>query len=158
MSNTLWPNVLQPTRLLSPWDSPGKNTGVACHSLLQGIFLTQGSNLFLVHCRQILYLMSHQGSPSGGNNSQQTSQETVTLIAQATRSFVTKAILNLLFSFYYFTFHIEHQTLKPVFMRICLVLLGIHDFAQVAPSSEILWLYPFHHPFSSIPQNNFKLS
>ena len=35
--------------LLCPWDSPGKNTGVGCHSLLQGIFLTQGSNLCLLH-------------------------------------------------------------------------------------------------------------
>ena len=46
---------------LCSWDSPGKNTGVGCHSLLQGIFLTQGSNPVL-HCRQILYRLSHQGS------------------------------------------------------------------------------------------------
>ena len=46
-----------------PWNSPGKNNGVGCHSLLQGIFLTQGSNLGLLHCRQILYHLSHQGSP-----------------------------------------------------------------------------------------------
>ena len=39
---------LQPTMLLCPWDSPGKNTGVACHALLQGIFLTQGPNLCLL--------------------------------------------------------------------------------------------------------------
>ena len=38
-----------------PWDFPGKNTGVGCHFLLQGIFLTQGSNLHLLHCRWILY-------------------------------------------------------------------------------------------------------
>ena len=38
-----------PTRLLCPWDSPGKNTGVGCHFLLQGIFPTQGSNLHLLH-------------------------------------------------------------------------------------------------------------
>ena len=44
-------------------DSPGKNTGVGCHSLLQGIFSTQGSNPDLTHCKQILYLLSHQGSP-----------------------------------------------------------------------------------------------
>ena len=50
-------------RLLCPWNSPGKNTGVACHSLLQGIFLTQGSNQGLSHCRQILHHLSHQGSP-----------------------------------------------------------------------------------------------
>ena len=44
-------------------DSPGKNTGVGCHALLQGIFPTQGSNPGLPHCRQILYHLSHQGSP-----------------------------------------------------------------------------------------------
>ena len=48
-------------RLLWPWGSPGKNTGVDCHFLLQGIFLTQGSNPGLLHCRQILSL-NHQGS------------------------------------------------------------------------------------------------
>ena len=43
-------------------DSPGKNIGVGCHSLLQGIFLTQGSNSGLLHCRLILYHLSHEGS------------------------------------------------------------------------------------------------
>ena len=42
-------------------DSPGKNTGVGCHDLLQGIFPTQRSNPGLLHCRQILYQLSHQG-------------------------------------------------------------------------------------------------
>ena len=45
-----------------PWNSPGKNTGVGCHSLFQGIFLTQGLNPGLLHCRQLLYHLSHQGS------------------------------------------------------------------------------------------------
>ena len=45
--DSLWPRGLQPTRLLRPWDSPGKNTGVGCHFLLQGIFPTQGSSLHL---------------------------------------------------------------------------------------------------------------
>ena len=45
------------------WDSPGQNTGVDCHAFLQGIFLTQGWNPGLPHCRQILYRLSHQGSP-----------------------------------------------------------------------------------------------
>ena len=47
-------------------DSPGTNAGVGCHALLQGVFSTQGSNphlLCLLHCKQILYLLSHQGSP-----------------------------------------------------------------------------------------------
>ena len=39
---------LQPVRLLCPWDSPGKNTEVGCHALLQGIFPTQGLNLYLL--------------------------------------------------------------------------------------------------------------
>ena len=105
------PHRRQPTRLCHPWDSPGKNTGVGCHFLLQcmkmksesevaqscptlcdpmdcslpgfsvhgifqarilewvanflllGIFSTQGLNLGLLHCRQILYCLSHQGNP-----------------------------------------------------------------------------------------------
>ena len=50
-----------PSRFLCPWDFPGKNTGVGSCSLLQGIFPTQGSNRGLLHCRQILYQLSHQG-------------------------------------------------------------------------------------------------
>ena len=48
---TLWPHGLQPTRLLCSWDVPGKDNGVGCHFLLQGIFPTQRSNLGLPHCR-----------------------------------------------------------------------------------------------------------
>ena len=46
----------------SPRNSPGWNTGVGSLSLLQGIFSTQGSNLGLLNCREILYHQSHQGS------------------------------------------------------------------------------------------------
>ena len=48
------PHRRQPTRLLHPWDSPGKNTGVGCHVLLQGIFPTPRSNPGLPHCTQKL--------------------------------------------------------------------------------------------------------
>ena len=44
VSDRLWPHKLQPARFLSPWASPGKNTGVGCHALLQGIFSIQGSD------------------------------------------------------------------------------------------------------------------
>ena len=44
-------------------DSPGKNTGVGCHALFQGIFPNQGLNPHLLHCRRILYCLSHPGSP-----------------------------------------------------------------------------------------------
>ena len=47
--NSLQPHGLYPARFLCPWDSPGKNTGVGCHVLLQGVFPTQGSNLCLLH-------------------------------------------------------------------------------------------------------------
>ena len=50
-------------------DSPGKNTGVVCHALLQGIFPTQESNPGFPHCRLILYHLSHQGSPVSWNSS-----------------------------------------------------------------------------------------
>ena len=53
-----------PARLFCPWESPGKNTGVGGHALFRGIFPTQGLNPGLLHCRQILYHLSHQGSPS----------------------------------------------------------------------------------------------
>ena len=63
VSDCLQAHGLQPARLLCPWDSPGKNTRVGCHALLQGIFPTQGASSGLLHCRQILYCLSHQGSP-----------------------------------------------------------------------------------------------
>ena len=47
----------------SLWNSPGKNIGVGCHFFLQEIFTTQGSNSGLLHCRQILYRLNHQGNP-----------------------------------------------------------------------------------------------
>ena len=51
----LLPHGLQPIRLLCPWNFPGKNTGVGCHFLLQGIFLTQGSNPHLLHLLCLLH-------------------------------------------------------------------------------------------------------
>ena len=54
-SHAVVSNSLQPHGLYSPWNSPGKNTGVGCHCLLQEILPTQGSNPGLLHCRQVLY-------------------------------------------------------------------------------------------------------
>ena len=48
-------------RLLCPWDFPGKNTGVGCHFLLQGIFPTQRSNLHLLHWQAVSLPLSHTG-------------------------------------------------------------------------------------------------
>ena len=60
MSDSLQSHGLQLTRVLCPWNSPGKNTEVGCHSILQGLFPSQGSNLDLLHCRKILYHLSQQ--------------------------------------------------------------------------------------------------
>ena len=56
-------DCLRPHGLYSPWNSPGQNTGMGSCSLLQEIFPTQGLNPGLLHCRLILYQLSHQGSP-----------------------------------------------------------------------------------------------
>ena len=66
VKDSLQPHGLYPTRFLSLWDSPGKKTevGVGCYSVLQGLFLTLESNPGLLHCRQILYCLSNQGSPN----------------------------------------------------------------------------------------------
>ena len=58
VSDFLWPHGLY-----SPWNSLGQNTGMGSLSFLQGIFPTQRSNSGLLHCRQILYQLSHKGSP-----------------------------------------------------------------------------------------------
>ena len=57
------PWIVACTKLLCPWDFQGKSTEVGCHFLLHGIFPTQGLNPGLSHCRQMLYRLSHQGSP-----------------------------------------------------------------------------------------------
>ena len=56
-----WGAIAFSNRLYSPWNFPGQKTGVCSHSLLQGFFPTQGSSPGLLHCRQILYHLSHQG-------------------------------------------------------------------------------------------------
>ena len=57
VSNSLWS-----PGLYNPWSSPSQNSRVGSHSLLQGIFPTQGSNPGLLHCRWILYQLSHRES------------------------------------------------------------------------------------------------
>ena len=57
------PLFVTPWTIYSPWNSLGQNTGMGSLSLLQGIFPTQGLNPRLLHCRRILYQLSHKGSP-----------------------------------------------------------------------------------------------
>ena len=74
-------------RLLHPWDSPGKSTGVGCHFLLQMIYLTQGLNPDLPHCRKMLYHLSHQGSPipKKGNAKKCSKSCTIAFISHASK-------------------------------------------------------------------------
>ena len=71
-SHSVISDSLRPHGLCSPWNSPGQNTGVGNLSLLQGIFPTQESNWGLLHCRQILYQLSYQGSLKKGQDERHT--------------------------------------------------------------------------------------
>ena len=69
MPDSLGPHGLSPTSLLYPWNFPGKNPGVGSHFLLQGIFLTQGSNphlLSLLHWQGGSLPLAPPGKPEGG--------------------------------------------------------------------------------------------
>ena len=63
ISTSLQSHGLRSTRVICPWDSSDNNIGVGCHALLQGIVPIQGSNLSLLHCKEILFCLSYQGSP-----------------------------------------------------------------------------------------------
>ena len=82
---------------LSPWNSPGQNTGVHSLSLLQRILPTQGSNPGLLHCRQILYQLSHKGSPCSYEGKAmpdfKTSKDRLTLLLEAASDFKLKPVL-----------------------------------------------------------------
>ena len=62
--DSLQPHGLQPTRLLCPGDFPGKDAGLGCRFLFQGIFSTQASDPGLLHFRESLYRLSYKGSPN----------------------------------------------------------------------------------------------
>ena len=63
MSDSSWPHGLYPTRLLWPWNSPGKNTGVGCHFLFQGLFQTEELNSSLQHWQVDSLPLTYLGSP-----------------------------------------------------------------------------------------------
>ena len=78
VSNSSQPHELQPAKLLCPWDFPGKNTGVGCHFLLQGNFLTQGVNLHLLHQQEILFNTEAPGKPQNAYSHSHTHTHTHT--------------------------------------------------------------------------------
>ena len=64
MSDSMWPHGLLTAGLLCPWNSPGRNTGVSLPFHAPGDLPYPGIELDLLSCRQILYFLSHQGSPT----------------------------------------------------------------------------------------------
>ena len=82
VSSSLRPRGLQPTRFLCPWDSPGKNTGVGCRALLQGIFPTEGLNP-----RLLRFLNRQEGStpraPPREGHSQYSTEQSLQVASEA---------------------------------------------------------------------------
>ena len=88
-SRSVGSDSLQPHGLYSPWNSPSQNTGVGSLSRLQGIFPTQESNPGLPHCRQILYQLSHEGSPKSSTYYVRNIQQAGSLCAKSFQSCLT---------------------------------------------------------------------
>ena len=88
MPDSVQPHGLQPDRFFCPWDFPGKNTGVGCHFLLQGVFLTQGSNLHLL-C--LLHWQVGSLPPAPPNQGPQTQSKLETEMEPVPRSLDAKA-------------------------------------------------------------------
>ena len=122
VSDSLWPHRLYPTSLLRPWEFLGKSTGVGCNFLLQRIFLTQGSNPDLLHCRQSL---------QGSRELVVKSLETWTLVhlsAQLVPLFANRVTTNSLFLFS--VPPLPHLSLKYLFICLAAASLscGTRDF------------------------------
>ena len=111
-------------------DSPGKNTGVICHVLHQGIFPTQGSNPGLLHCRWILYQLSYQGSPYFPDILTAYLNRKWNLICWLRYTFFYLHVIRFLFSFFLFLFFILSSLFflsPPSFPSFLLVFLHIND-------------------------------
>ena len=103
---------------IHPQNSPSKNTGVGCHSLLQGIFLTQGLNLGLLHCRQILYCLSCQDNSNYYIN-RQISICLFHLLENCSLSKIIQVFYSRTFFIFLFRCHVKWQRPKRINMCIC---------------------------------------
>ena len=137
ISNPL--QLQEPTGLFCPWNFPGKNTGVGCHSLLQGIFPTEGLNLGLMPCRQILYHLSHQGRP----------QSIVRVVFLNENLFMSFPWIRMIsdFSFFIMTPHHglrEWASFLPKSPDLCYVIFSVVTWSSSVPYRGLLslpWIY-----------------
>ena len=134
MSDSLQPYGLQPTRLLCPWNSPGKNTGVGCHCLLQGIFLTQGLNSSpFLDGRWSLYHCTTWEGPCCSSSAEKYHSITTCFVSYIIR-FVTRSFLNTPFS--------PHHPYLPLVQLKSLLSQAIFE-NELAESCEACILSPF---------------
>ena len=141
-------DYIQPTRFLCPWNSPGKNTGVGCHSLLQGILTTQESNLSLPHCRQIFL----PTEPPGTSHPPPPQKNPLKNQMQNTRLCVLSHNLFLFHSWLRWSafFFFPHKRTLLNFSLLCNLhdttsLLTLCLFIPVHNSSFMLWTNGSHH-------------
>ena len=87
------PHGWEPPRLLCEWNFPGRNTGVGCHVLLPGISPTQGSNVGLLHCKQILHHLSRLGRPVSIRSRQKSSEGKEDSILHTNRQLLCEGII-----------------------------------------------------------------
>ena len=124
-----------------PWNSPGQNTGVGSLSLLQGIFLTQGSNRGLLHCRRIICQLSYQGSPK----SQRPPPKVIKLFSVSS---VQSLSCVQLFATPWTAAHQSSQSITN-----CQSLLKLMSIESVMPSHHLILCHPLlllHSIFPSI--------
>ena len=121
-------------RLLLPWDFPGKSTGVDCHFLLQGIFSTQGSNPGLLHCRQMLYHLSHQGS-FFLELSVQLSSCLLVLLEHSVQN--STSCLSFLYTWFYFLHRICHHWIQSIIYSF------EYQFSSFLECGEFVFLHLF---------------
>ena len=114
-SRSVVSNSLRPHGLYSPWNSPAQNTGEGSHSLLQGIFQTQGLNSGLPCCGRILYQMNHQGSYSAisflnaSSLPKSREKEYIILVMLVQISSITSHELHIIYLFLTFYFVLEYR-------------------------------------------------
>ena len=153
-SHSVVSDSLRPYGLYSPWNSPGQNTDVGSLSLLQGIFPAQGSNPGFPHRRQILYQLSHQGSPRiwewvafPFSNGFSRPRNWTRVSRIASRFFTNWAMMEV------------HYTLLLYFSRSCIVRLKVFSLFFVSVLFYlfliILFVWKLYKPiqFSSVTQS-----